>query len=97
MTTSWRFDGAVGSAAQARRVDATLADGSDERLFRRRVEFARQRAIELMTEAVAAVIDDLVAICLFRVYLGHQELEPAHVESIVGRALDGGLVEPDQP
>lgn len=39
----------------------------------------------------AAVIDDLVAVCLFRVFLGHQELQHPDVESIVARVLDAAL------
>ena len=38
-----------------------------------------------------AVIDDLVAVCLFRIYLGHQELAPVDVGSIVDRMLRGVL------
>ncbi len=44
-----------------------------------------------------AVIDDLVGVCLFRVYLGHQALQPADVASIVDRVLDGVLIDTPQP
>ncbi len=45
----------------------------------------------------AAAIDDLVAVCLFRVYLGHQDLQRIDVESIVDRVLDSALLRPGQP
>jgi hypothetical protein len=41
----------------------------------------------------AAVVDDLVAICLFRVYVAHQELRSADIEIVVDRVLDGVLIE----
>lgn len=45
----------------------------------------------------AAVIDDLVAMCLFRVFFGHQTPEQIEVSSIVDRMLDGVLADPSAP
>jgi AcrR family transcriptional regulator len=44
-----------------------------------------------------AVIDDLVAVCLFRVALGHQVLEPSDVDALVERVLYGVIGDRRQP
>jgi len=44
-----------------------------------------------------AVIDDLVAICLFRIYLAHHTLDQADIETVVDRVLDGVLTRRGQP
>ena len=44
-----------------------------------------------------AVIDDLVAVCLFRVALGHQSLQPDDLDAIIERILYGVLAARRQP
>jgi hypothetical protein len=44
-----------------------------------------------------AVLDDLVAVCLYRVALGHQVLRPDELDAIIERLLYGVLAARRQP
>lgn len=73
-----------------------------EEVWSRRWRPDRERVLTIWQRAVArgevrpdadgaAVIDDLVAACMLRVQLGHQELDRPAVEALVDRTLRGVL------